>query len=311
MKGAATAAKNAPTRTNWRGCGTALITPFDEKGRIDFGALEKLVDWQITQGIDFLVPCGTTGESATLSGSERKAVTAAVVKAANGRVPIIAGAGGNHTAKAVFWARDAAAAGAHGILSVSPMYNKPTSEGLFRHFSAIAEATELPMLVYNVPGRTGSDLDVETILRLSEIPRVVGLKEASTNFGKIARLMTALPEDFLVFSGEDATALALIALGGVGVISVASNEIPAEMSELTQAALDGRWGEARALQRQWLALMEMNFWESSPGPVKCALALMKKCGETLRLPLAAVRDDTRRKIQALLASLKLLPKRAR
>ena len=311
MKGTATAAKNAPTRTNWRGCGTALITPFDDKGRIDFGALERLVDWQITQGIDFLVPCGTTGESATLSGSERKAVTAAVVKAANGRVPIIAGAGGNHTAKAVFWARDAAAAGAHGILSVSPMYNKPTSEGLFRHFSAIAEATELPMLVYNVPGRTGSDLDVETILRLSEIPRVVGLKEASTNFGKIARLMTALPEDFLVFSGEDATALALIALGGVGVISVASNEIPAEMSELTQAALDGRWGEARALQRQWLALMEMNFWESSPGPVKCALALMKKCGETLRLPLAPVRDDTRRKIQALLASQKLLPKRAR
>ena len=311
MRGAATAAKTALTRTSWRGCGTALITPFDEKGRIDFGALERLVDWQITQGIDFLVPCGTTGESATLSGSERKAITAAVVKAANGRVPIIAGAGGNHTAKAVFWARDAAAAGADGILSVSPMYNKPTSEGLFRHFSAIAEATELPMLVYNVPGRTGSDLDVETILRLSEIPRVVGLKEASTNFGKVARLMTALPEDFLVFSGEDATALALIALGGVGVISVASNEIPAEMSELAQAALDGRWSEARAFQRQWLALMEMNFWESSPGPVKCALSLMKKCGETLRLPLAPVRDDTRRKIQALLVSLKLLPKRAR
>ncbi|HEY6929919.1 MAG TPA: 4-hydroxy-tetrahydrodipicolinate synthase [Thermoanaerobaculia bacterium] len=311
MRGAATAAKTAPTPTNWRGCGTALITPFDDKGRIDFGALERLVDWQITQGIDFLVPCGTTGESATLSGTERKAVTAAVVKAANGRIPIIAGAGGNHTAKAVFWARDAAAAGADGILSVSPMYNKPTTEGLFRHFSAIAEATELPMLVYNVPGRTGSDLDVDTILRLAEIPRVVGLKEASTNFGKIARLMTALPENFLVFSGEDATALALIALGGVGVISVASNEIPAEMSELTQAALDGRWGEARALQRQWIALMEMNFWESSPGPVKCAMALMKKCGETLRLPLAPVRDDTRRKIQALLASQKLLPKRAR
>ena len=311
MRGAATAAKTRPARTNWRGCGTALITPFDDKGRIDFGALERLVDWQITEGIDFLVPCGTTGESATLSGTERKAVTAAVVKTANGRVPIIAGAGGNHTAKAVFWARDAAAAGADGILSVSPMYNKPTTEGLFRHFSAIAEATELPMLVYNVPGRTGSDLDVDTILRLSEVPRVVGLKEASSNFGKIARLMTALPEDFLVFSGEDATALALIALGGVGVISVASNEIPAEMSELTQAALDGRWGEARALQSQWFALMEMNFWESSPGPVKCALALMKKCGETLRLPLAPVRDDTRRKIQALLASFKLLPKRAR
>ena len=311
MKSSATAAKSAPVEAQWKGCGTALITPFDDKGRIDFGALERLVDWQITEGIDFLVPCGTTGESATLSGSERKAVTAAVVKAAGGRVPIIAGAGGNHTAKAVFWARDAAAAGADGILSVSPMYNKPTAEGLFRHFSAIAEATELPMLVYNVPGRTGSDLDVETILRLAEIPRVVGLKEASTNYGKIARLMTMVPEDFLVLSGEDATALALIALGGGGVISVASNEIPREMSALARAALDGQWDHARALQRKWLALMEMNFWESSPGPVKCAMALMKKCGETLRLPLAPVRDDTRRKIQTLLSGLKLLPKRAR
>jgi len=311
VKAAATAVKSNSRRVDWKGCGTALITPFDEKGRIDFGALEKLVDWQITRGIDFLVPCGTTGESATLSGSERKAVTAAVVKAANGRVPVIGGAGGNHTAKAVFWARDAAAAGADGILSVSPMYNKPTAEGLFRHFSAIAEATELPMLVYNVPGRTGSDLDVETILRLAEIPRVVGLKEASTHFGKIARLMTAVPEDFLVFSGEDATGLALIALGGQGIISVASNEIPAEMSALVRAAREGRWDEARTLQRKWLPLMEMNFWESSPGPVKCAMAMMKKCGETLRLPLAPVRDDTRRKIGALLASSKLLPKRSR
>jgi len=311
VKAAATAFKSSARRVDWKGCGTALITPFDEKGRIDFGALEKLVDWQITRGIDFLVPCGTTGESATLSGSERKAVTAAVVKAANGRVPVIAGAGGNHTAKAVFWARDAAAAGADGLLSVSPMYNKPTAEGLFRHFSAIAEATELPMLVYNVPGRTGSDLEVETILRLAEIPRVVGLKEASTHFGKIGRLMTAVPEDFLVFSGEDATGLALIALGGQGIISVASNEIPGEMSELVRAALEGRWEEARTLQRKWLSLMEMNFWESSPGPVKCAMAMMKKCGETLRLPLAPVREDTRRKIQALLGSVKLLPKRSR
>jgi 4-hydroxy-tetrahydrodipicolinate synthase len=306
---AATAVKASRHRVDWQGCGTALVTPFDDKGRIDFGALERFVDWQITQGIDFLVPCGTTGESATLSGSERKAVTAAVVRAAAGRVPILAGAGGNHTAKAVFWARDAAAAGANGILSVSPMYNKPTPEGLFRHFSAIAEATELPLILYNVPGRTGSDLDVDTILRLTEIPRVAGLKEASPNFGKIARLMTALPEDFVVFSGEDSTALALVALGGRGVISVASNEVPAEMSALTRAALSGDWEEARSLQRKWLPLMEMNFWEASPGPPKCALALMKKCGETLRLPLVPVREDTRRKIQAMLASYKLLPKK--
>ena len=310
MKTAA-AAKASTERPEWNGCGTALITPFDEKGRIDFGALERLVDWQIEEGIDFLVPCGTTGESATLSGSERKAVTAAVVKTANGRVPVLAGAGGNHTAKAVFWARDAAAAGADGILSVSPMYNKPTADGLFRHFSAIAEATELPLVLYNVPGRTGSDLDVETILRLVQIPRVVGLKEASPNFAKIARLMASVPEGLTVLSGEDGTALAMIALGGRGVISVASNEIPGPMTALIRAALSGDWDKARELQRRWLPLMEMNFWESSPSPVKAALAMMKKCGETLRLPLAPVREETRRKIQSMLTSYKLLPKKTR
>ena len=302
--------KAAARRVDWNGCGTALITPFDDHGRIDFGALERLVEWQIKEGIDFLVPCGTTGESATLSGDERKAVTMAVVQAAHGRVPVIAGAGGNHTAKAAFWARDAEAAGADGILSVSPMYNKPTPEGLFRHFSAISDASRLPILLYNVPGRTGSDLDVETILRLATIPNVVGLKEASANFGKIARLMTLVPPDFLVFSGEDATALALVALGARGLISVASNEIPGEMHALIAAALSGEWEKARKLQAKWLPLMEMNFRESSPGPVKCALALMKKCGETLRLPLAPVGDDTRRRIEALLAGAKLLPRRA-
>jgi 4-hydroxy-tetrahydrodipicolinate synthase len=281
----------------WKGCGTALVTPFDERGRIDFGALERLVDWQVTSGIDFIVPCGTTGESATLSGDERKAVTAAVVTAAGGRVPVIAG--------------DGEAAGADGILSVSPMYNKPTAEGLFRHYSAIADATALPILVYNVPGRTGADLDVETILRLAEIPKVAGLKEASGNFGKIARLMTLLPADFAVFSGDDSTALALIALGAKGLISVASNEAPKEMAALVKAALEGRIDDARKLQAKWLPLMEMNFWESSPGPVKCALSLMKKAGETVRLPLAPVRDDTRRRIEALVASLKLAaPRRA-
>ncbi|HMA17475.1 MAG TPA: 4-hydroxy-tetrahydrodipicolinate synthase [Thermoanaerobaculia bacterium] len=297
-------------RVDWKGCGTALVTPFDEKGRIDFRALAKLVDWQISQGIDFLVPCGTTGESATLSGDERKAVTAAVVKAADGRVPIVAGAGGNHTAKAVFWARDAEGVGADGILSVSPMYNKPSPEGLVRHFAAIAEASDLPIVAYNVPTRTGTDMDVETILRIAEIPRVAALKEASPNFGKIARLMAALPEDFVVFSGEDSTALALFALGGRGLISVASNEIPAEMSALCGAALSNEWDEARRLQRKYLPLMEMNFWESSPGPAKCALAAMGRCGDTVRLPLVTVRDDTRRRIEKLLNGLKLIPKKA-
>jgi 4-hydroxy-tetrahydrodipicolinate synthase len=296
-------------RVDWKGCGTALVTPFDDKGRIDFRALTKLVEWQIGQGIDFIVPCGTTGESATLSGDERKAVTAAVVKAASGRVPIIAGAGGNHTAKAVFWARDAETVGADGILSVSPMYNRPSPAGLLRHFEAIAEATNLPIVVYNVPTRTGTDMDVETILRIAEIPRVVGLKEASPNFGKIAKLMATLPENFVVFSGEDATALALIALGGRGLISVASNEIPAEMTALCGAALSNEWDEARRLQRKYLPLMEMNFWESSPGPAKSALAAMGRCGDTVRLPLVTVRDDTRRRIEKLLGGLKLLPKK--
>jgi 4-hydroxy-tetrahydrodipicolinate synthase len=297
-------------RVEWKGCGTALVTPFDEKGRIDFRVLAKLVDWQISQGIDFLVPCGTTGESATLSGDERKAVTAAVVKAAGGRVPIVAGAGGNHTAKAVFWARDAEEVGADGILSVSPMYNKPSPDGLVRHFEAIAEASDLPIVAYNVPTRTGTDMDVETILRIAEIPHVAALKEASPNFGKIARLMAAIPEDFVVFSGEDSTALALIALGGRGLISVASNEIPSEMSALCAAALSNEWDEARRLQRKYLPLMEMNFWESSPGPAKAALAAMGRCGDTVRLPLVTVRDETRRRIEKLLNGLKLVPKKA-
>ena len=295
----------------WSGCGTALVTPFDEKGRIDFGALESLADWQIEQGVDFLLPCGTTGESATLSRDERKAVTAAVVRASNGRVPVVAGAGGNHTARAVFWARDAAAAKADGILSVTPMYNRPSPEGLVRHFSAIADATDLPILVGNEPGRTALDLDVETILRLAEIPRVAGLKEASTNFGKIARLMASVPEEFAVFAGEDATALALVALGARGVISIAANEIPKDMASLVRAALEDRRDEALELQRRYLPLMEMNLLESNPGPVKCALALMKKCGETLRLPLVPVRDDARKKIERTLAGYRLLPKKGR
>ena len=302
--------KGSGKAVDWKGCGTALVTPFDEKGRIDFGALEAIVDEQIVAGVDFLVPCGTTGESATLSRDERKAVTAAVVRAANGRVPVVAGAGGNHTARAVFWARYAAAAKADAILSVTPMYNRPSPEGLVRHFSAIADATDLPILVGNEPGRTAMDLDVETILRLSEIPRVAGLKEASTDFGKIARLMAAVPQDFAVFAGEDATALALVALGARGLISVAANEIPKAMSELVHAALEDHRGAALELQRKYLPLMEMNFLESNPGPVKCALALMGKCGETLRLPLVPVRDDVRRRIEKALAGYRLLPKKA-
>jgi 4-hydroxy-tetrahydrodipicolinate synthase len=295
-------------RVDWKGCGTSLVTPFDERGRIDFDAIQKLVEWQIEQGIDFLVSCGATGESATISGAERKSVTAAVVRAARGRVPVIAGAGGNHTAKSVFWARDAAQAGADGILSVSPD-SRPSVEGLFRHFSAIADATDLPILVSNVPMRTGTDLSVEAILRLSEIPNVVGLKDASADFSRIARLSASLPEGFLLFAGNDTTALAVLALGGRGLLSDAANQIPAEIAALVHAALEGDWGKARQLQKKYLALMEMNAWEPSPGPIKCALALMKRCGETARLPAVPVADETRRRIEAMLAGYKLLPRK--
>jgi 4-hydroxy-tetrahydrodipicolinate synthase len=296
------------TLVNLQGCGTSLVTPFDERGRIDFDAIQKLVEWQIGEGIDFLVPCGATGESATISGEERKMVTAAVVRAARGRVPVIAGAGGNHTAKAVFWARDAGEAGADGILSVSPD-SRPSLEGLFRHFSAIADATDLPILVSNFPFRSGNDLSVEAILRLSEIGNVVGVKESSTDFGKIVRLAASLPEGFLLFAGNDATALAVLALGGHGLISDASNEIPAEMAALVRAAREGDWEKARRLQKKYLALMEMNAWEASPGPIKCALSLMKRCGETARLPAVPVGDEKRRRIEAVLAGLKLLPRK--
>lgn len=301
--------KSSRKRVDWRGCGTALVTPFDDKGRIAFGPLEELVEWQIGNGVDFLVTCGTTGESPTLSRDERRAVTAAVVRAANGRIPVIAGAGGNHTARAVFWAREAAAAKADGILSVTPMFNKPSPDGILRHFSAIADATDLPVLISNAPDRTGMDLDIETILRLAEMPNIAGLNEASVDFGKIARLMAVASQDFAVFSGNDTTALAFMALGARGLISVAANEIPKEMAQLVRAALEDHREAALELQRRYEPLMEMNYWETNPGPVKCALSLMKKCGETLRLPLVPVRDETRKRIEKMLASYRLLPKK--
>ncbi|HEY7574529.1 MAG TPA: 4-hydroxy-tetrahydrodipicolinate synthase [Thermoanaerobaculia bacterium] len=297
----------ARSRVGWKGCGTSLVTPFDERGRIDFDAIGRLVSWQIDQGVNFLVSCGATGESATISGDERRAVTAAVVQAAAGRVPVVAGAGGNHTAKSVFWARDASKAGADGVLSVTPD-SRPSTEGLFRHFSAIADAMDLPILVSNVPARTGTDLSVEAVLRLAEIPNVVGLKESSEDFAKIAKLAAVLPDGFLLFAGNDVTALALLGVGADGLISDAANEIPAEMSSLVRACLEGNWAEARRLQRKVFALIEANGLEASPGPVKCALALMKRCGETARLPAVPVGDDTRRRIETVLAGLKLLPK---
>jgi len=294
-----------------RGCGTALVTPFDERGRIDFSALEALVNWQIAEKIDFLVTCTPEGESPALSGDERKAVTAHVVKIANGRVPVVAGAGGNHTAKSVFWARDAVAAGAAAILSVTPSYNLPSEEGLFRHFTAISDATRLPLILYNVPARTGEDLDSETILRLAQIPRVVGLAEASTSFRKFARLLPRLPPDFAVYSADDATALAGLGLGMKGLVSTAANEIPGPVAQMVHAALEDRNEEARAMHQKYFPLIDVNHCERSPGPVKAALAMMGRCGETLRLPLAPVRDESRKKIEKVLRSMKLAARDAR
>jgi 4-hydroxy-tetrahydrodipicolinate synthase len=285
------------------------VTPFDEKGRIDFAALERLVAWQIESGADFLVPAATTGESATLSGEERRAVVAAVVLASAGRVPVLAGAGGNHTAKAVFWARDAEAAGASALLSVTPMYNRPTLEGLARHYAAIAEATALPIVLSNVPNRTGTDLDEDAICRLAEIPAVAGLKEGSGNMGRLARLMTLLPDSFAVFAADDLTVLPVIALGGRGAISPAANVAPREMGEMVRAAIAGDWTKARVHLHGILPLLDMTGWETNPGPVKCALSLMRRCGETLRLPLAPVTAETRKRVEKLLSERKELPRR--
>lgn len=288
-----------------RGCGTALVTPFDERGKIDFSALESIVNWQIAEGIDFLVTCSPEGESPALSGDERKAVTAHVVKITNGRVPVVAGAGGNHTAKSVFWARDAGAAGASAILSVTPSYNLPTPEGLLRHFTAISDATRLPVILYNVPARTGEDLDLDTVVRLAQIPRVAGIAEASPDFRKLARMIPQLPPDFLVFSADDLTALAGLGLGMRGLVSLAGNLIPGPIGRMVKAALDSQNEEARAIYQKYFPLMDANHCERSPGPVKAALAMMGKCGETLRLPLAPVRDDSRRRIDKIVRSLKL------
>jgi 4-hydroxy-tetrahydrodipicolinate synthase len=284
-----------------RGCGTALVTPFHQDGSIDDAALRNLVAWQIDSGIDFLVPCGTTGETPTLTHDEWLHVIDTTIEVAAGRVPILAGATSNSTRDAVEKAKEIAArAGVDAILTASPYYNKPTQEGQYRHFKAIAEAVdEKPIVLYNVPGRTGANLEPATLTRLAEIPNIVGVKEASGNMTQIAEAINAVPETFLVFSGDDAVTLPVISLGGVGVISVASNEIPREMSAMTRAALDNDWATARALHRKYLPLMQGNFIESSPLPVKAVLAMMGRIEEVYRLPLLPMRRDTRSRLQKI------------
>ncbi|MFZ0320456.1 MAG: 4-hydroxy-tetrahydrodipicolinate synthase [Candidatus Sulfotelmatobacter sp.] len=295
-----------------RGCGTALVTPFHQDGSVDDAALRNLVAWQIESGIDFLVPCGTTGETPTLTHDEWLHVIDTTIEVAAGRVPIMAGATSNSTHDAVEKAKEVAARpGVDAILTASPYYNKPTQEGQYRHFKAIAEAVPgKPIVLYNVPGRTGANLEPATLARLAEIPNIIGVKEASGNMTQIAEAIASVPETFLVFSGDDAVTLPVIALGGVGVVSVASNEIPHEMATLTRSALNNDWAQARSIHRKYLALMQANFIESSPLPVKAVLAMMGRIEENYRLPLLPMRRDTRSKLQRVVMEAGLIARPA-
>src|ERR1700731_1986251 len=295
-----------------RGCGTALVTPFSQDGAVDENALRNLVAWQVESGIDFLIPCGTTGETPTLTHDEWLRVIDVTIEVVAGRVPIIAGATSNSTQEAVAKAKEVAARpGVNAILTASPYYNKPTQEGQYRHFRAIAEAVgEKPIILYNVPGRTAANIEPATLARLAEIPNIVGVKEASGNMTQIAEAINSVHETFLVFSGEDAFTLRVIALGGIGIISVASNEIPHEMAALTRAALANDWTGARTLHRKYLPLMQANFIESSPLPVKAVLAMMGKIEENYRLPLLPMRRDTRSKLQKIATEAGLIAKPA-
>jgi 4-hydroxy-tetrahydrodipicolinate synthase len=293
-----------------RGCGTALVTPFRSDGSLDEESLTKLVEWQIESGIHFLVACGTTAETPTLNHEEWLRVIGIVAQTAAGRVPVLAGCTHNSTLEAVARAGEAASVpGVSGLLTANPFYNKPNQEGQYRHFRAIAEAVPCPVVLYNIPGRTGANLEPATILRLAEdVPNIQGVKESSGNLQQIAELIHMLPPHFTVLSGDDVIALPVIALGGAGLISVASNEIPAEMARLVAAALDGDWATARALNRRYFRLLTANFWDSSPGPVKCVMAMMGRLQENYRLPIVPVSKATHEKLKVLAEELGLLAK---
>ena len=296
--------------TRFIGAGTALVTPFRHDGALDERALEGLIQRQIKAGIDFLVPCGTTGESPTLTHEEHLRVVEIAVRLAKGKVPVLAGAGGYNTMEVITRAKELADIGADGILSVTPYYNKPTQEGLYQHFRTIAQAVSLPIILYSVQGRTGVNIEPATVKRLAEIENIVGIKEASGNISQMAAILNAVPDDFVVLSGDDAITLPLMALGGRGVISVASNEIPAEMAHLTRQALRGDFDGGREIHRRYHPLMEINFVESNPIPVKTALAEMELLEPVWRLPLAPPKAENRARIRGVLESLGLVPREA-
>ena len=289
------------------GCGTALVTPFRPDGTLDEPTLQAQVDSQIEHGIELLVPCGTTGEAATLSEPEYLRVIELTCAAGAGRVPVFAGCTHNATAAAVRRAeRLAQIPGLTGILTANPYYNRPSQEGQYQHFRAIAGATPLPILLYNIPTRTGANLEPATVLRLTEIENIVGIKESSGNIVQITELLNLVPRAFRVFAGDDALALPIMALGGAGLISVASNVIPAQMAELIHAALANNWEDARRLNRRFFPLLQAHFWEPSPAPVKAVMSLLGLGPETLRLPMVPVTPATRRRLEQLIGELGLL-----
>ena len=290
-------------RQAFTGCGTALVTPFRRDGAIDEAAVSALARRQIDAGIHFLVPCGTTGESPTLSGDERVRVVELVVAEARGRVPVLAGAGGYDTKEVIHSAIRMQRAGANGILSVTPYYNKPTQEGLFQHYKAIAEAVSLPIILYNVPGRTGSNIEVRTLARLTALSNIVGVKEASGNMTQMCDVCNAVPADFLVLSGDDALTLPLMAVGGRGIISVASNAVPSEMSRMVELAEANDFPAARKVFRHLLPFLQVNFIESNPIPIKSAMASLGLLEEVYRLPMVPPSAASRERIAAVLQAL--------
>jgi 4-hydroxy-tetrahydrodipicolinate synthase len=293
-------------RTQFTGVGTALVTPFTAGGELDEKAVRRLGRRQIDAGIHFLVPVGTTGENPTLTLAERIRIVELLVEEAAGRVPILAGAGGYDTKEIVHLAGEMRKAGASGLLSVTPYYNKPTPEGLYQHYRAIAESTPLPIVLYNVPGRTGTNIDLATLVRLATIPNVVGVKEASGNIAQMCEVCRAVPPDFIVLSGDDAITLPLMAVGGRGVISVVSNQMPAEMAQMVEAAERNDFARARAIHTRMMPLMSINFVESNPVPVKAAMAAMGLLEEVYRLPMTPPRPESRERIVKVLKDLGLL-----
>jgi 4-hydroxy-tetrahydrodipicolinate synthase len=289
------------------GCGTALVTPFRPDQSLDEEALRRLVQRQIAAGINFLVPCGTTGESPTLSPSEqRRVVEITIEEARRTKTPVVAGAGGANTAHVIEMAREFRALDADGILSVTPYYNKPTQEGLYQHYKAIAAEVPLPIILYNIPGRTGVNIEPATIARLAEIENIVGVKEASGNISQMAQVLALVGPRFLVLSGDDAITIPLMSLGGKGLISVVSNEIPAEMTRLTQLCLGGDFPGALEIHKKYFRLIEANFVETNPGPAKAAMALMGLLEPVFRLPLVAPKPDNLAKIRSALEAVGLI-----